>query len=117
VLGRRGRNVLGFFNRGTSRYVDTPYGETSDKCIACGACAQVCPTGCITIENEAALIREELPLGPMTAIYIPTMQAVPHKPVIDPDTCIHFKTDACRVCATVCEPRPSTTASRTAWKK
>jgi heterodisulfide reductase subunit A len=30
---------------------------------------------------------------------------VPHKPVIDYDSCIHFKTDACRVCATVCEAK------------
>jgi len=100
-----GANVLGFFNRGTTRYVGTAYDEPSDRCIACGACAEVCPTGCITIDDEAEQIRGELPLGPMTAIYIPTMQAVPHQPVIDYDSCIHFKTDACRVCATVCEAK------------
>jgi len=100
-----GANVLGFFNRGTTRYVGTPFDEPSDKCIACGACAEVCPTGCITIDDEAEQIRGELPLGPMTAIYIPTMQAVPHQPVIDYDSCIHFKTDGCRVCATVCEAK------------
>ncbi len=31
-------------NRGVSREVDTPYGELSEDCIACGACALVCPT-------------------------------------------------------------------------
>jgi heterodisulfide reductase subunit A len=100
-----GANVLGFFNRGTTREVSTAYGETSEQCIACGACAHVCPTGSIRIENDVEQIRHELPLGPMTPIYIPTMQAVPHKPVIDQASCIHFKTDGCRVCATVCEAK------------
>jgi heterodisulfide reductase subunit A len=100
-----GANVLGFFNRGTTREVSTAYGETSDRCIACGACAYVCPTGCITIEDEAELLRHELPLGPVTPVYIPFMQAVPHKPVIDSDSCIHFKTGACKVCESVCEAK------------
>jgi coenzyme F420-reducing hydrogenase beta subunit len=34
-------------NRGVSRNVDTPYGELSEDCIACGACALVCPTNSI----------------------------------------------------------------------
>jgi heterodisulfide reductase subunit A len=100
-----GAHVLGFVNRGTTREVGTPYGEPSDACIACTACARVCPTGCITVDHEAELIRSELPLGPTTPIYIPTMQAVPHKPVIDAESCIHFKTDGCRVCASVCEAK------------
>jgi heterodisulfide reductase subunit A len=100
-----GANVLGFFNRGTTREVSTAYGETSDKCISCGACAYVCPTGCITIENDEELVRAALPLGPLTPIAIPTMQAVPHKPVIDHDSCIHFKTGECKVCEKVCETK------------
>jgi heterodisulfide reductase subunit A2 len=98
-----GANVLGFFNRGTTREVSTAYGETSDKCISCGSCAYVCPTGAIKIENDEALVRRALPLGPLTPIGIPFMQAVPHKPVIDKDSCIHFKTGECKVCEKVCE--------------
>jgi heterodisulfide reductase subunit A len=98
-----GANVLGFFNRGATREVSTAYGETSDKCIACGACAYVCPTGAIKIENDAALVRQALPLGPLTPIHIDFMQAVPHQPVIDRDSCIYFKTGGCKVCEKVCE--------------
>jgi heterodisulfide reductase subunit A2 len=98
-----GANVLSFFNRGTTRVVSTAFGETSPQCIACGACAYVCPTGCITIEQDEVLIRKELPLGPLNPIYIPFMQAIPHKPVIDRDSCIHFKTGECKVCEKVCE--------------
>jgi heterodisulfide reductase subunit A2 len=100
-----GANVLGFFNRGATREVSTAYGQTSDTCIACGACAYVCPTGAITMDNDASELRRLLPLGPVTPIHIPFQQAVPHKPVIDKDSCIHFKTGACEACAAVCEAK------------
>jgi heterodisulfide reductase subunit A len=100
-----GAHVLGFFNRGTTREVSTAYGETDPRCLACGACAYVCPTGAISIERDAELIREELPLGPLTPIGIPFMQAVPHRPVIDAESCIHFKTGECNVCEKVCEAK------------
>ncbi len=98
-----GANALGFTGRGTTREVATPYGETSEKCVACGACVYVCPTECIKIEHDAELVREALPMGPLTPISIPFMQAVPHKPVIDRESCIHFKTGECKVCEKVCE--------------
>lgn len=100
-----GAGVLGFFNRGTTREVSTAYGETDPRCIACGACAYVCPTGAIRIEDDEVLTRRELPMGPLTPIHIPFMQAVPHQPVIDRDSCIHFKTGACKVCEKVCEAK------------
>src|SRR5512136_495021 len=100
-----GANVLGFFGRGTTREVSTAYGETSDKCIACGSCAHVCPTGAIQIENDEALVRAALPLGPLTPIGIPFMQAVPHQPVIDEESCIQFKTGGCKICEKVCETK------------
>ena len=43
-----GVSAINAQNRGVSRDVDTPYGELSEDCIACGACALVCPTRSIS---------------------------------------------------------------------
>jgi coenzyme F420-reducing hydrogenase beta subunit len=53
-------------NRGVSRDVDTPYGELSQDCIACGACALVCPTNSIL---------ERKNIYPLTSIDIKEMEA------------------------------------------
>lgn len=45
------RNAISFSFRGSKRLVQTPYNETSKTCIGCGACAYVCPTGIIQIEE------------------------------------------------------------------
>jgi coenzyme F420-reducing hydrogenase beta subunit/ferredoxin len=52
-------------NRGVSRDVDTPYGELSQDCIACGACALVCPTNSIL---------ERKNIYPLTSIDIKEME-------------------------------------------
>ncbi len=100
-----GASILGFANRGIKREVVLPFNEQSDKCIVCGACAQVCPTGHVKMVIEDYKGKKpEFTLGPKTAIYVPTMQAMPRVPVIDTESCIHFKTDGCETCAKVCEP-------------
>jgi len=45
------RNAISFAFRGSRRAVQTPFGGVSQRCIGCGACAYVCPTGTIKIEE------------------------------------------------------------------
>jgi heterodisulfide reductase subunit A len=101
-----GANAIGWGGRGVDREITTPFEIDTEACIGCGACAAVCPTGCIRIEplwERPGEVRE-FTLGPTSAVYIPTYQAVPKVPVIDPAACIHFKTGGCKICEKVCEP-------------
>ena len=98
-------SVLGFESRGIKRKVVLPFGVQSDTCIVCGACALVCSTGHIKMVLEDYKGKKpEFTLGPKTSIYVPTMQGIPRVPVIDAESCIHFKTGGCEACAKVCEP-------------
>jgi heterodisulfide reductase subunit A len=101
-------NVLSFAYSGVDRKVVTPLEKemATDVCIACGACAHVCPTGAVTIEDLSKRKGEvpEFFLGPTTAISIPFQQAVPKVPYIDPESCIKMQTGGCGTCAQVCEP-------------
>jgi heterodisulfide reductase subunit A len=98
-------NVLAFAYRGIKREVVLPFGVQSEACIVCGACATVCPTGHVKMVLEDYRGKKpEFTLGPKTAIYVPTLQAVPRVPVIDTESCIHFQTGGCETCAKVCEP-------------
>jgi len=100
-----GAAAISFAGRGASRSVSTPFNLESESCIACGACAHVCPTSYIKFEAEDHRGKPpELLLDPNTAIYMPTAQAVPKAPVIDRESCIHFKTGGCQKCVEVCEP-------------
>ncbi len=104
--------AINFADRGVDRVIGPPFMEKTRDCIGCGACTIVCPTGAIQIVLEKDAVYKEKPLGPTSAIYVPSLQAVPRVPVIDTDTCIRFRQhdrtngeilDACGACQMVCE--------------
>lgn len=111
---RIGVSAINFVGRGVDRKVETPFQGTLDinldVCLGCGACAFVCPTGAITLED----ITKKIPMPILSEfdeglksrapIYVPFPQAVPNVPVIDREKCVHFATDKCKICEEFCEP-------------
>ena len=76
--------------RRKARYVDW------SKCTGCGDCWAKCPVKKIPSEFDAGL-------SVRTAIYRPSAQAVPNKPVIDAAHCLMLTNKKCGACAKVCE--------------
>jgi len=70
------------------RYFDT------SKCTGCGLCMEKCP---VKVDSDF-----EEGLGKRRAIYRNSPQAVPNKPVIDPEVCIHFTKGKCGACEKLC---------------
>ena len=64
------------------------------KCTGCGLCQEKCPS---KVPSEF-----ERGIGPGKAIYTLSPQAVPNKPVINPEVCRYFTEGKCRVCEKVC---------------
>lgn len=71
------------------RYVDI------SKCIACGLCAEKCPSKVDDEFNQGLAKRK--------AIYVQYPQAVPLKYAIDKDNCIYFKKGKCKACEKFCQ--------------
>jgi heterodisulfide reductase subunit A len=70
------------------RYVDMT------KCIACGLCAEKCPTK-VDNEYDAGLAKRK-------SIHVRYAQAVPLKYAIDPINCIFLIKGKCKVCEKLC---------------
>jgi bidirectional [NiFe] hydrogenase diaphorase subunit len=45
------RHAISFAHRGSKRAIQTPFGELADLCVGCKACAFVCPTHTIQIDE------------------------------------------------------------------
>ena len=88
VEGAAGRFTVTVRER--PRYIDT------EKCIACGICAEKCPK---KVDDEF-----NCDLNKRKSAYVKYPQAVPLKYAIDPETCIYFKgkKGKCKACEKFC---------------
>jgi len=88
---RMGRSAISFVGRGINRKIDTPFHIQTEECMACGACAFVCPTGAIKLEDITRykalpiLSESDQGLSLRSPIHIPYPQGVPNIPALDRD--------------------------------
>lgn len=47
-----GISAISTVSRGVTKEISTPYGKPAEYCMGCGSCSEVCPTKCITIEDN-----------------------------------------------------------------
>ncbi|MBN1756629.1 4Fe-4S binding protein [bacterium] len=103
--------AIGFKGRGYRRELTTPFDANSEICSSCGACEFICPTNAIQLSKitdrkpEPLLSEYEAGLMKRSVINIPFAQAIPNKPALSPEYCMHFLNDGCGVCQTVCGPQ------------
>ena len=104
-----GRGAINFIGRGAAREISTAFDRTTDQCQVCGACAFVCPTGAIDLRTitkrrlKPHITGFDKFLTARPCIDLAHPQASPRVPVIDRESCIHFKTDQCGLCSNVCQ--------------
>ncbi len=108
---RMGRSAIGFTGRGTKKRLAPPFGKHNAMCWTCGSCDFICPVGKKVRELASGttpipiLNAYNLGLSSRPAISILYPQAVPNKPSIDQEVCVHMQHDACGVCEAVCQTR------------
>ena len=106
---RMGINAISFSGRGSRRIVGPPFDAQSDVCQTCGACASICPTERIKLDevskNKGLPIFDEYNerLIQRSAAYIPYPQAIPNKATIDERYCAHILKEKCEICKEYCE--------------
>ena len=106
---RMGISAINFVNRGPHKKVSPPFDATSDVCQTCGACAFICPTERINLEeiskNKEVSILDEYNerLITRSAAFISYPQAVPNKAAIDERYCVLMLKDECGICKEFCE--------------
>jgi len=87
--------VSGFVGNFTVTIKQKPRYVDHDKCNGCLTCVEKCPAKGLSEFDEG--------MGKRPAVYIPFPQAVPQKPVIDPERCTYFLKGKCRLCEKVCD--------------
>ena len=86
--------VSGYVGNFKARIRQKPRYVDFDACTGCGLCMEKCP-GRAESDFERGLDKRK-------AIYRLLPQAVPNRPVIDPEACIYLQKGKCGVCAKVC---------------
>ena len=92
--GRRLRWQLQGHSQHKPRYV------LEDACVGCMECIEACVYKQAKVPDEFNMY-----LGKRKPIYIPFPQAVPQVVVIDPETCIEFKSSIAPAASGPAEPR------------
>ncbi|MFH1321388.1 MAG: FAD-dependent oxidoreductase [Bacteroidota bacterium] len=108
---RMGRSAIGFTGRGSRKKLETPFGKHNEMCWICGACNFICPIGkkvqTFTTDRTPIPIPDSFNIGlnERASVYVLYPQAIPNKPAIDNNTCLHLNYDVCGICKEVCEAK------------
>ena len=108
---RMGRSAIGFTGRGSRKKLETPFGKHNEMCWICGACNFICPVGkkvqTFTTDRTPIPIPDSFNIGlnERAPVYVLYPQAIPNKPAIDNNTCLHLNYDVCGICKEVCEAK------------